>query len=105
MIVSVLCIFLTVPWVGPWSMIMALYSHDHLYFERKVQNIYVSQFKCALVHQPLERQSQPKSSAFCRLLKCFTKGQLSKSFQCKIAFFFLSINLNMCFGCQKEPSH
>ena len=33
------------------------------------------------------------------------QGQLSKNFQHKIAFFFLSISLNMCYGCSKEPSH
>ena len=25
--------------------------------------------------------------------------------KCKIAIIFLSISLNMCFGCSKEPSH
>ena len=31
-------------------------------------------------------------------------GQLSKNFQRKIVIIFLSISLNMCFGCSKEPS-
>ena len=34
-----------------------------------------------------------------------TYGQLSKIFQRKIAIIFLSISLNMCFGCSKEQSH
>ena len=34
-----------------------------------------------------------------------TKGQLSKINLRKIAIIFLSFNLNMCFGCSKEPSH
>ena len=29
----------------------------------------------------------------------------SKIFECKIAIIFFSINVNMCFGCSKEPSH
>ena len=29
----------------------------------------------------------------------------SKMFGHKILFDFLSIGLNMCFGCSKEPSH
>ena len=33
-----------------------------------------------------------------------TQSQLSKIFQRKIAIIFLSIILNMCFGCSKEPS-
>ena len=32
-------------------------------------------------------------------------GQLSKNNLLKIAIIFLSISLNMCFGCSKEPSH
>ena len=35
----------------------------------------------------------------------YTKGQLIKIFQHKIAIIFLSISLNMCFGCSNEPSH
>ena len=33
------------------------------------------------------------------------KGQLSKNNLHKIGIIFLSISLNMCFGCSKEPSH
>ena len=33
------------------------------------------------------------------------KGQLSKNNLRKIAIIFLSISLNVCFGCSKEPSH
>ena len=33
------------------------------------------------------------------------KGQLSKNNLRKIEIIFLSISLNMCFGCSKEPSH
>ena len=29
----------------------------------------------------------------------------SKKVECRIAIVFLSISLNMCFGCSKEPSH
>ena len=32
-------------------------------------------------------------------------GAVKQSFQRKIAIISLSINLNMCFGCSKEPSH
>ena len=31
--------------------------------------------------------------------------QLSKIFERKNAIIFLSSNLNICFGCSKEPSH
>ena len=34
-----------------------------------------------------------------------TLGQISKNFQSKIVFIFLSISLNMCFGCLKELSY
>ena len=34
-----------------------------------------------------------------------SKVQLNKTFQRKIAIIFLSISLNMYFGCSKEPSH
>ena len=34
-----------------------------------------------------------------------TKGQLSEQKMLKIAIIFLSITLNMCFGCSKEPYH
>ena len=34
-----------------------------------------------------------------------TYGQLSIFFRRKIANIYLSISLNMCFGCSKEPSH
>ena len=50
MVFIVLCLFLMVSWVGPCSVIVALHGRAHLHFERKVQNIYVSQFKCALVY-------------------------------------------------------
>ena len=30
---------------------------------------------------------------------------MSKIFDHKIVIIFLSISLNMCFGCSKEPSH
>ena len=33
------------------------------------------------------------------------QGQLSKNNLRKIAIIFLSISLNMCFGCSKEPFH
>ena len=33
------------------------------------------------------------------------KGQLCKNFKRKTAISFLSIGLNLCFGCSKEPSH
>ena len=39
---------------------------------------------------------------------CFSahrKVQLSKIFERKNAIIFLSSNLNICFGCSKEPSH
>ena len=32
-------------------------------------------------------------------------GKLSKKKLRKIAIIFLSVSLNMCFGCSKEPSH
>ena len=35
----------------------------------------------------------------------YSKVQLSKYSEHKNCDFFLSINLNMCFGCSKEPSH
>ena len=31
--------------------------------------------------------------------------QIRKLFERKIVIIFLLINLNMCFGCSKEPSH
>ena len=31
--------------------------------------------------------------------------QIKKFYLRKILFFSLPINLNMCFGCSKEPSH
>ena len=31
--------------------------------------------------------------------------QIRKFYLCKSLIIFLSINLNMCFGCSKEPSH
>ena len=34
-----------------------------------------------------------------------TCGQLSTFFRHKIMIVYLSISLNMCFGCSKEPSH
>ena len=30
---------------------------------------------------------------------------INKKIGCKIVNIFLSISLNMCFGCSKEPSH
>ena len=33
------------------------------------------------------------------------KVKKSKNYAHKIAIIFLSISLNMCFGCSKEPSH
>ena len=38
-------------------------------------------------------------------MSAYHKGQLCNKFQGKIAIFFLSISLNMCFGCSKGPSH
>ena len=35
----------------------------------------------------------------------YSKGQLSKNNLRKIVIIFLTISLNMCFGCSKEPSH
>ena len=35
----------------------------------------------------------------------YPQVELSKNFHRKIAIIFLPINLNMCFGCSKEPSH
>ena len=32
-------------------------------------------------------------------------GPVKKKEMCKIVIIFLSINVNMCFGCSKEPSH
>ena len=32
-------------------------------------------------------------------------GPVKQTFERKIAIIFLSISLNMCFGCSKEPSH
>ena len=32
-------------------------------------------------------------------------GQLSKVFERKIVIIFLSVSLNICFGCSNEPSH
>ena len=31
--------------------------------------------------------------------------QLGKFYECKIVTIFIPINLNICFGCSKEPSH
>ena len=31
--------------------------------------------------------------------------QIRKLFELKIVIIFLPINLNICFGCSKEPSH
>ena len=31
--------------------------------------------------------------------------RIGKDFMRKIVIFFLSISLNKCFGCSKEPSH
>ena len=39
------------------------------------------------------------------LVQNITQGQLSKNKLRKIANIFLSISLNMCFECSKEPSH
>ena len=39
------------------------------------------------------------------LRQVWAQGQLSKKNLRKIAIIFLSISLNMCFGCFKEPSH
>ena len=41
--------------------------------------------------------------SFTHLLATFTYGQLRGKMR-KIAIIFLSISLNMCFGCSKEPS-
>ena len=35
----------------------------------------------------------------------FTIGPVKQAFERKIVIIFLSIRLNMCFGCSKEPSH
>ena len=35
----------------------------------------------------------------------YSWGQLSKIFKPRNVIIFLSISLNMCFGCSKEPSH
>ena len=40
-----------------------------------------------------------------RLFLLDSKGQLSKNILRKRAIIFLSISLNMCFGCSKEPFH
>ena len=32
-------------------------------------------------------------------------AMIRKQFERKIVIFFLPINLNICFGCSKEPSH
>ena len=37
--------------------------------------------------------------------KHLTYVEKNKIFEHKIVTIFLSINLNMCFGCSKEPSH
>ena len=42
-------------------------------------------------------------SAPCTFYQSFSTVT-SKNFQCKITIIFLSISLNMCFGCSKEPS-
>ena len=34
-----------------------------------------------------------------------TYVQIRKFYEHKIVIIFLPINLNMCFGCSKEPSH
>ena len=38
-------------------------------------------------------------------LKSIGDLQINKILGCKIVNFFLPINLNICFGCSKEPSH
>ena len=38
-------------------------------------------------------------------MNIWSKGQLSKNNQRKIAIIFLSVTFNMCFGCSKELSH
>ena len=38
-------------------------------------------------------------------LKSIGDLQINKNLVCKIVNFFLPINLNICFGCSKEPSH
>ena len=37
--------------------------------------------------------------------QCYIGPVKQKKNLSKIAIIFLSINLNMCFGCSKEPSH
>ena len=32
-------------------------------------------------------------------------GPVKKKKLCKIVIIFLSVSLNICFGCSKEPSH
>ena len=44
-------------------------------------------------------------NCFIEMLQTSIKGQLSKIFERKIVIIFLSISLNLCFGCSKEPSH
>ena len=83
------------------------------------------QFSFVFVFQESSRRSEHKLKS-CQVCNCFDffhiqglvkpqdleptvtyrgKGQLSKFFKCKIAIIFLPINLNMCFGYSKEPSH
>ena len=41
----------------------------------------------------------------CVIIRCVIIGPVKQKCQPKIAIIFLSISLNMCFGCSKEPSH
>ena len=48
MAVSVLCLFLMVPWVGMWSLIVAFPGHTHMFFDYchgKVMSFYISPYK------------------------------------------------------------
>ena len=41
----------------------------------------------------------------CKWMHNFTIGPVKHFFSRKIAIIFLSISINMCFGCSKEQSH
>ena len=56
---------------------------------------------------PLDTLDMTKapSEMFLDGCKVNTKGQLSEIVERQIAIIFLSVSLNMCFGCSKETSH
>ena len=41
----------------------------------------------------------------CSIVGKYTEQNIEKNFELRFMNIFLSISLNICFGCAKEPSH